>query len=154
MSTTQDEAEIVRLGADDRLELEVFAAACKSRAKPGRDAYGAHHLRGRYGVIFASGTGGRREFTILCGVDIEQEVTPREWSAVKRSRAFADLTQDGDSEGAFLLHRVPSATEGTALRKALGLPMAYSEQELQRRRDLGIRHGFGSKDRPSPQAGT
>jgi hypothetical protein len=123
---------------NEQEQLEAFTSACNSRAKPKRDPYGQPHLRGRYGVIYSSGD----EFIILCGVEPDRELTPREWTFIRKVLRFADLTQDGDCEGVFLLHRLPDKREGTALRKVLGLPKRreISDEERQRLRALALKY--------------
>ena len=63
----------------------------------------------------------------------------RQWTAHKKRLSFCELTQDGDSEGCFRLHRLPAPAEAEVIRDVLGIRKAYSEGELARRREIGRR---------------
>jgi hypothetical protein len=65
-----------------------------------------------------------------------QAATKRKWTAVKRALAFAELTNDGDWEGALYLDRLPTKAEATLIRRQLGIKAQLSAQELARRRSM------------------
>jgi hypothetical protein len=45
----------------------------------------------------------------------------RTWSALKHRLAFSELTQDGDDEGCFRLHQLPTPKQAEIIRDVLGL---------------------------------
>jgi hypothetical protein len=49
--------------------------------------------------------------TWMLVVTPEIEVTKWQWTADKKRLAFAEVTQDGDYEGVFRLHRLPTPEE-------------------------------------------
>jgi hypothetical protein len=63
-------------------------------------------------------------------------LSARGWTEAKRGLAFAQITQDGDDEGALFLDRLPTPTEGAIVRTKLGIfkRAVFSEDELARRR--------------------
>jgi hypothetical protein len=136
--------EVSTRADNDRAELALFAAVCGTRARPINDDYANRHLLGRFGRIYATGIDGAREFALTVGAELEGFGAGK-WNNIKAALAgCCRLTQDGDCEGVFLFDRLPSAKEGAAIRKALGLPKRreISEQERQRLRELSSKVGF------------
>jgi hypothetical protein len=63
------------------------------------------------------------------------------WTYAKKALAFAQLTNDGDDEGAVYLGRMPSKSEADAIRRYCGIRKRaeLSEESLAQRRALGKR---------------
>jgi len=84
------------------------------------DECGDPVIRGSAGHVYAvPGTiqnPGKEGFTLYLECD-----SPRAWTFAKRALAFAELMNDGDEEGAFALHRLPTATEAETVRRYLGI---------------------------------
>ena len=96
---TADEAN------QDKVQLvELLAALNGSPSALRRDGSGAWTLRGRPGC-YASTWGDGKSWQLV--VTPEQEISSRQWTWFKRRLAFCELTQDGDAEGCFRLHRCP-----------------------------------------------
>jgi hypothetical protein len=66
--------------------------------------------------------------------------SPKAWTFAKRALAFAKVINDGDEEGAFVMHRLPSADEAGLIRRYWGIPKRreVSEAELDRLRSVGF----------------
>jgi hypothetical protein len=62
--------------------------------------------------------------------------TSRGWNAAKKALAAADLTNDGDDEGALFLDRLPTAEEAEAIRHWVGVAKKaeFSAEVLTRKR--------------------
>jgi hypothetical protein len=120
----QDKARLIELmGA-----LEVLPSRlCRDESK-------LWTLQGRPGC-YASTWGDDRSWLLV--VTPKRELSKLAWTWAKKRLAFAEVTQDGDTEGCFRLHRLPSPDEAEAIRDILGLRKAYSPEELARRQDLG-----------------
>jgi hypothetical protein len=60
------------------------------------------------------------------------------WTWVKKRLGFAELTQDGDTDGCFRLHRLPTDDDAAIIRDILGIRkrVEFSPEELARRQDL------------------
>ena len=57
---------------------------------------------------------------------------PRGWNVAKYRLAFCAVTQDGDTEGAFILDRLPSRAEAKIIRVVLRIPKRRHLSEAQR----------------------
>jgi hypothetical protein len=56
--------------------------------------------------------------------------TVRQWTAVKAAmKPFTEKTNDGDSEGAFFLDRLPTAEEAETIRRYVGLRKRREDSE-------------------------
>jgi hypothetical protein len=66
--------------------------------------------------------------------------SPKAWTFAKRAFAFAKVINDGDEEGAFVMHRLPSADETGLIRRYCGIPKRreVTEAELDRLRSVGF----------------
>ena len=66
--------------------------------------------------------------------------SPKAWTFAKRAFAFATVINDGDEEGAFVMHRLPSADEAGLIRRYCGIPKRreVTEAELDRLRSIGF----------------
>jgi hypothetical protein len=133
--------------ASDRKELLRFAKAVNTSVAPRRDGCGDYVLRGRFGHISATGARAKRQFQIVVGTEPDVELTRRKWLLLKTALSFCKLTQDGDTEGSFLLDRLPDLEEAAVIRKYLGLRKLRqsSEQECRNLRDLSLIWGFQPK---------
>jgi len=56
----------------------------------------------------------------------------RGWNVAKYRLAFCTVTQDGDTEGAFILDRLPSRPEAEIIRAVLRIPKRRHLSEAQR----------------------
>ena len=77
----------------------------------------------------------------------------RLWSEAKKDLAFCELTQDGDDEGCFRLHGLPTPAQAAVIRRRLGFRKrrAISEAERARLRGLGF---TTNRDFSAGEAGT
>ena len=100
-----------------------------------RDEAGAWILRGRPGC-YVSTWGDTVSWQLV--VTPDEMISPRQWTAHKKRLAFCELTQDGDEEGCFRLHRLPTASEAEVIRDIIGIRKrtTLSPEELERR--LGL----------------
>jgi hypothetical protein len=66
--------------------------------------------------------------------------SPKAWTFAKRALAFAEAINDGDEEGAFVMHRLPTANEAGLIRRYCGIPKRreVSEAELDQLRSVGF----------------
>jgi hypothetical protein len=69
------------------------------------------------------------------------ELSKQAWTWVKKRLAFAEVTQDGDCEGVFRLHRLPSFSEAEEIRDVLGIRkrVELAPEELARRQEFSRR---------------
>lgn len=109
----------------------VSALDCTDKALR-RDECGDWRILGRSGHVYAVPEG----FQILV-----EAGTPRAWSAVKRRLAFADLRNDGDTEGCFILDRLPTAGEAALIRRDLTIRKrpTFTPEHLQALRERQFR---------------
>ncbi len=63
--------------------------------------------------------------------------SPKAWTFAKRALAFAKVINDGDEEGAFVMHRPPTADEAGLIRRYCGIAkrVEYSEVTLAAKRE-------------------
>jgi hypothetical protein len=80
-----------------------------------RDEAGLWFLRGR------PGCSSRRGATAKRGSSWSQARTSQQCAGHGPKLAFCEVTQDGDSEGCFRLHRLPTAAEAEEIRDILGI---------------------------------
>ena len=106
-----------------------------------RNGDGLWALQGRPGC-YASTWGDGASWQLVAAP--ETEVSSRQWTAHKNRMAFAEVAQDGDADGCFRLHRLPTAVEAAVIRDILGVRKAVdlSPDELERRREVA-RRSFG-----------
>ena len=75
--------------------------------------------------------------------------TSQGWTYAKRALAFAELTNDGDLDGAFFLDRLPSPEEAEIVRRYIGIAKKaeFSEDALAQKREgmLKAREALGKK---------
>ena len=113
-----------------------FAEAIGSRADAlRRDECGDWRIKGSLGLVYA--VPGSIEHPKTPGFQLMvTTLSARGWTEAKRGLAFAQITQDGDDEGALFLDRLPTPTEGAIVRTKLGIfkRAVFSEDELARRR--------------------
>ena len=83
-----------------------------------RDESGLWNLRGRPGCYVSTwGDGATWQLVVAP----EQEMSKHAWTWIKKRLACCELTQDGDQEGCFRLHRLPTAGEAGEIRDIIGL---------------------------------
>ena len=66
--------------------------------------------------------------------------SPKAWTFGKRALAFAKIVNDGDEEGVFVMHRLPTTVEAGLIRRYCGITKRreVSEVELDRLRSVGF----------------
>jgi hypothetical protein len=116
--------------------IELFEALHASPSVLWRNGDGLWLLRGHPGC-YASTWGDGKSWQLV--VMPEQEISVRQWTAHKKRLPFAELTQEGDEEGCFRLHRLPTAAEAETIRDIIGIRkrVDYSPEELARRQEVG-----------------
>jgi hypothetical protein len=116
---------------------KLLAALDASKLALRRDECGDYRINGKSGHIYPDGRG-----FLLC---VSTGESLRRWTNVKaRLGGFCRLTQDGDDEGALHLDHLPSPTEATIIREALGIKpkrtmAAEALARLERARSLQAR---------------
>jgi len=60
----------------------------------------------------------------------------RHWTATKARLSFCTVTQDGDDDGCLRLYQLPTVTQATVIRDALGIRkrVEFGAEDLERRR--------------------
>jgi hypothetical protein len=96
-----------------RAALKKLAAAldCSSTSLK-TDECDDPQIVGKHGHVYATPDG----FQLFVTTE-----TARQWTAAKKALQFAEVANDGDTEGAFVLHRLPTPTEAKAIRSYLGI---------------------------------
>ena len=92
----------------------------------------------------------------MIGCDPEPRLSSAKgWESAKRRLSFAKLTQDGDEEGALILHRLPTEIEAVQIRQILGIPKRkeLSDDHREKLIQEGLERGKSSfyPLRPHPQ---
>jgi hypothetical protein len=85
-----------------------------------RDECGDWAIIGKRGSIHTWGDG--KTWVLYTACD-----SPRHWTATKKRLAFCEVRQDGDDEGCFRLHQLPSREQAAAIRRAVGI---YKRREV------------------------
>jgi hypothetical protein len=102
--------------------LLLLGSALKSRKTAlRRDECGDWRILGRHGHIYAvpiaaAPSGAGYQLMVL-----PEAGSARGWTAAKQVLNFARLTNDGDTEGAFILDRLPTQEEAARIRRVLGI---------------------------------
>jgi hypothetical protein len=140
--------------AVQRPALLRFAEAIGSRADAlRRDECGDWRIKGRLGHVYA--VPGSIERPKTPGFQLMvMTLSSRGWTEAKRGLAFAQITQDGDDEGALFLDRLPTPIEGAVIRAKLNIfkRAVFSEETLaQKRKWASMSRGL--IDRRSPKSG-
>ena len=114
--------------------LELVGALDASSVTLRRDECGDWTLSGKHGHIFAVPLDRKVEREGFQLVVFGE--TKIKWGNRKRALSFCALTQDGDTEGAFILDRLPTPKEADAIRQALGIKRrrSYSDEQMERLR--------------------
>ena len=119
-----DKADLFRL-------MEALGASPSSLR---RDESGLWNLRGRPGCYVSTwGDGKSWQFVVAP----DGEISALQWTWFKKRLAFCEVTQDGDVEGCFRLHRLPTAAEAEEIRDVIGFRkrVEWSPEELARRQE-------------------
>jgi hypothetical protein len=96
-----------------RAALRKLASALNSSSTALRiDECGDPRINGAHGHVYAV-PGGYQIFVTT--------ETPRQWSSAKKALGFAKVCNDGDTEGALILPRLPSPAEAALIRQYLGI---------------------------------
>lgn len=114
------------------------ALGCREAALR-RDECGDWHIEGSNGHVYAVPSTLDRPnrpgfmLYVMAG-------SPKAWTFAKRALAFAKIVNDGDEEGAFVMHRLPTADEAGLIRRYCGIPKRreVTEAELDRLRSVGF----------------
>jgi hypothetical protein len=129
----------------------VEALGCREAALR-RDECGDWRINGEYGHIYAiPGTIDRPkdegfQIFVLNGESV------RQWSAVKSAMLpFTDITNNGDTEGAFFLDRLPTPNEAAIIRRYVGIRKRRedSEETLAALKARPSNFGFQARRPPS-----
>jgi hypothetical protein len=99
-----------------------------------RDECGDWRIEGSNGHVYAvPGPGPRFMLYVMTG-------SPKGWTFAKRVLVFAKVINDGDEEGAFVMHRLPTADEAGLIRRYCGIPKRreVTQAELDRLRSVGF----------------
>jgi hypothetical protein len=107
--------------AKQRKALLAFAKALNSAPKALRsDECGDPRITGAQGHVYAvRGTIDRPRHP---GYSLHvMTETARQWGAASRALSFAQVMQDGDTEGSMFLDRLPTPSEATTIRRYLGV---------------------------------
>jgi hypothetical protein len=98
-----------------------------------RDQSGLWTLRGRPGCYVSTWGDGKTWQLVVAG----ENVTALRWTWAKKRLAFCEVTQDGDAEGCFRLHQLPTAAEAEEIRDIVGIRkrVEWSPGELVRRQE-------------------
>jgi hypothetical protein len=94
-----------------------------------RDECGAWHIQGKFGTIHTYGDGESWILYVACR-------STRHWTATKTRLSSCTLNLDGEDEGCFRLHQLPTRVQATIIRDALGIRKRteFAPDELERRR--------------------
>jgi len=125
--------------SQDKAQLaELLAALYGSPSALRRDEAGLWILRGSRG--YCSTWGDERTCQLIVAPQSEMS-SKKAWTWIKKRLAFAELTQDGDEEGCFRLHRLPTTDEAEKIRDIVGIRkrVDWSPEELSRRQEAGRR---------------
>ena len=125
--------------SQDKAQLaEMLEAPNASPAALRHDEAGLWIIRGRPGC-YVSTRGDGQSWQIV--VTPDEEISKQAWTWCKKRLAFAELVQDGDSEGVFRLHRLPTAAEAEEVRDIIGIRkrIEMTPEELARRQEAGRR---------------
>jgi hypothetical protein len=99
--------------AKQRAALKKLATAITSSSDALRiDECGDPRINGAHGHVYAAPEG--FQFFVITE-------TARAWTAAKKALGFAKVCNDGDEEGAFILDRLPTATEAETIRRYVGI---------------------------------
>jgi hypothetical protein len=105
-------------GQDKAQLAELLDALNASPSVLRRDETGLWILRGRPGCYVSTwGDGAGWQLVVTP----EQEISALQWTWFKKRLAFCEVTQDGDSEGCFRLHRLPTPAEAEEVRDIVGI---------------------------------
>jgi hypothetical protein len=125
-----------------RPELLKLAEIMRSRDNAlRRDECGDWAIHGKKGHVYAVPEG--FQFFVY-------DCTTKWYNMAKEKFTFATCTQDGDSEGGFIMSKIPTPEEAELVRYYCQIPKkrTMSEEELERLRNMGTR--FQPRpDRPS-----
>jgi len=124
------------LGEQDKAQLgELLEALNASPLALRRDTSGLWVLQGSRGYCATWGDNATWQLVVAP----QLEISARQWTAHKNRLAFAELTQDGDTEGCFRLHRLPTDAEATIIRDIVGIRKRrdYSLEVLARLQEHG-----------------
>jgi hypothetical protein len=126
------------MASDDRTSLARLCEALNAAKSAIRlDEYRLWTICGSRGYASTWGDG---KSWLLVAVP-EQEITKQQWTWIKKRLSFCELTQDGDQEGCFRLHRLPNPAEAEVIRDIIGIRkrVELSPEELARRQEQGRR---------------
>jgi hypothetical protein len=111
------------------------ALGCRQAALR-RDECGDWRINGSRGHICAVPGGARPSFMLYVMTE-----SARAWTFAKRALLpFAKIINDGDEEGAFVMHRLPTSEQAALIRRYCGITKRreVSEAELNRLRSVGF----------------
>jgi hypothetical protein len=123
-----------------------------------RDECGDPRIDGRWGHIYAvPGSLDRPDIPGFQIIVLSEKPetgafdrwTKQGWTYAKGALEFTELANDGDLEGLFFLHRLPTPAEAEAIRRYCGIRKrsSFTDEALARKRDamLIARGALGAK---------
>jgi hypothetical protein len=115
---------------DKALLAELLDALNGSPSVLRRDDANLWVLRGRGDCYVSTWGDGKTWQLVVAG----ENVTATRWTWAKKRLSFCEVTQDGDSEGCFRLHRLPTSDEAEVIRDIVGIRKQrdYSPEVLAR----------------------
>jgi hypothetical protein len=113
-----------------------------------RDECGAWAIRGSRGIIHTWGDGRTWVMYTACR-------SGQSWTWAKKRLAFADVTQDGDDEGAFRLVGLPTPEQAIEIRDILGVRKRLAPEAIEqlRQRALQMRAALARGADENPDSG-
>jgi len=146
ISQTPPELQPDAQTAPERERISAFARALGSRAVAlRRDECGDWRINGSRGHVYAAPEGSQ---IFVMGWSANG------WNRAKRALSFAQICNDGDDEGGFVLDRLPTAAEGGLIRHWLGIAkkaefsgeeLACKRERMTRARSLRVKPDGGAQ---------
>jgi hypothetical protein len=125
MSDTYDSAAEA---AADRMQQQALLAALGAWDRAlRRDECGAWCISGNTGSIHTWGNGKSWVLFVACRSSMH-------WTYTKRQLSFCTVSQDGEDEGCFRLHTLPTLEQASVIRDVLGIRKrtVYAPESLAR----------------------
>jgi len=124
--------------------IESRAALDSRQASLRRDECGDWAIFGQHGHVYA---------VPECFQLFAFKQSVRGWSAARSRLGFCEVTQDADEEGGFILNRLPSESEATAIRYVLDIPKAkhLSQENCEKLIAAGAKGRFKAGFIANPQ---
>jgi hypothetical protein len=132
----------------DRAQQKSLLVALNAWARAlRRDECGAWTISGERGTIHTWGDGKSWVLFVSCPSGLH-------WTKRKQRLSFCQVTQDGEDEGCFRLHQLPTPGQSETIREILGIRkrMEFTPEDLERRRASVVRLSSAKKPPSDPSA--